>query len=175
MSLRRITAVISTVAAALALSGCSGDDLFSNMNGTRAANSAAPAPASSRPPAGDAPPNYADNSRVRQPKDVATRDRAEAKHLAQEIQRVLETERERGRISPAEVRPALDALVAPRRLDVGILMVGTAPTVQEDGSEFGVFVGDTACVNGAVSKERVWVEISGHYPETGCMIPSPAH
>ncbi|MEV5612831.1 hypothetical protein [Streptomyces sp. NPDC052225] len=172
---RRITAALVTATAALVLTGCSGDDLFSNMNGTRSASAEPPSPASSRPPIADAPPNYGDNSRVRRPKPMTPRDEQAATHLARDVRRVLETQREQGRISPAEVRRVLEDLVAPARLDVGNRRTGTAPAVQADGSTFGVFVDSTACVNGAVSERRVWVSVTGHYPETGCVEPLAPH
>jgi hypothetical protein len=42
-------------------------------------------------------------------------------------------------------------------------------------SGFGVYVGDTGCVHGAVTEKRIWIDVTGHYPETGCVTPPPAH
>jgi hypothetical protein len=176
MSLRRFTATIgAAAAAALTLTACSADDLFSNLNGTRSANSPRPSPADSQPPAADAPPNYADNNRARQPKDISSADRQAAARLAKDIERALERTRDQRQVTPAQVRPVLEDLVGARRLDVSDRTIGLEPKRQTDGSFFGVFVGDTACVNGAVSSNRVWVNVSGHYPETGCLEPPFAH
>ncbi|MEU4144832.1 hypothetical protein [Streptomyces parvulus] len=43
------------------------------------------------------------------------------------------------------------------------------------GSSYGVWIGGSARITGAVTEERVWVEVDGLHPETGCMSPPPAH
>ncbi|RDD90566.1 hypothetical protein DVZ84_04250 [Streptomyces parvulus] len=42
------------------------------------------------------------------------------------------------------------------------------------GSSYGVWIGGSACITGAVTEERVWGEVDGRYPETGCMSPPAA-
>ncbi|MER5466093.1 hypothetical protein ABT010_36720 [Streptomyces sp. NPDC002668] len=97
-----------------------------------------------------------------------------ARQKATEVERALDELRRRGTISPAEVRPVLARLAAPARLSVGALLIGTGADKAE-GSTYGIWIGETACVTGAVSKERVWADANGHYPETGCMPPASAH
>jgi hypothetical protein len=176
VSTRKRTFAAAVAAAALALAGCgkSTDDLFSNLNGTRSSGSHDTGTSAPATPGSDAPPNYADNTRVRQPGETSPRDEKPARQLATEVQRALDELRRRGEISPAEVRPVLAELAAPAHLSVGELLIGTAMDKVE-GSTYGIWIGRTACVTGAVSKDRVWADVNGHYPETGCMPPPSTH
>ncbi|MFF3327002.1 hypothetical protein [Streptomyces sp. NPDC002889] len=177
MPTRKHTAVaIAAAAAVLTLASCgkSTDDLFSNLNGTNSSSSHDTDPSGSDAPRSDAPPNYADNSRVRQPGEMSPQDEKRAGQKATEVQRALDELRRRGRISPAEVRPVLAQLAAPAHLSVEELLIGPGMDKAE-GSTYGIWIGETACVTGAVSKDRVWAHANGHYPETGCLPPASAH
>ncbi|MER5562683.1 hypothetical protein CG740_20575 [Streptomyces sp. CB01201] len=165
-----------TAAAALALTGCgkSADDLFSNLNGhnpPRAHGSSSP---TTQAPSRDAPPNHPDNNRVRQPGEMTPEDESTARQKATAVEHALTGLRMRGTINPADVRPVLTRIAGPSHLTVGDLLIGTALTKTE-GSDYGIWIGDTACVTGAVTKDRVWVEVNGHYPETGCVAPPASH
>ncbi|WP_394437714.1 hypothetical protein [Streptomyces sp. SGAir0957] len=175
MPIRRAAAALVAFVAALATTGCSAvDDLFSNLD-PNPPNSAPPSTtAGAEPPAGDTPPNYADNNRARHPKSMSSRDRQEAERKARSIQHALQVQQQRGQITPEEIRPVLERLARPGRLDLSGRTVGTAQS-PADGSDFGIFVGETACVTGAVSTTRIWIDVNGHYPETGCTAPPPTH
>ncbi|MFD9818900.1 hypothetical protein [Streptomyces violascens] len=80
----------------------------------------------------------------------------------------------RGTINPADVRPVLTRIAGPSHLSVGDLLIGTAMTKTE-GSDYGIWSGNTACITRAVTKNHVWVEVNGHYPETGCVALPAAH
>jgi hypothetical protein len=72
------------------------------------------------------------------------------------------------------VREALAPLAAPDRLEVAERVTsGDENPVR--GSVYGIWIGRTACVTGAVTAERVWSDVNGHFPETGCLPPAPAH
>ncbi|MFF3459769.1 hypothetical protein ACFYXH_36835 [Streptomyces sp. NPDC002730] len=177
MPTRKHTAVtIAAAAAVLTLTSCgkSADDVFSNLNGTNSSSSHDTSTSGPDAPRSDAPPNYADNNRVRQPGEMSLQDEKRAGQKATEVGRALDDLRRRGRISPAEVRPALAQLAAPAHLSVEALVIGTGMDKAE-GSTYGIWIGKTACVTGAVSKDRVWADANGHYPETGCMPPASTH
>ncbi|WP_159398262.1 hypothetical protein [Streptomyces aureocirculatus] len=161
--------------ALLTLAGCgeSADDLFSNLNGDVSSGShdtTAPGPDARS----DAPPNYADNNRTRHAGRMSPQDEKRAGRKAAEVERALNELRRRGRISPAEVRPVLAKLAAPGHLSVEDLLIGTGAD-KIPGSSYGIWVGRTACVTGAVSEDRVWADANGHYPETGCLSPASTH
>ncbi|MFF4185414.1 hypothetical protein ACFYZ9_19670 [Streptomyces sp. NPDC001691] len=173
---RRRNLVLAATAAALALTGCgkSADDLFSNLNGhnpPRAHSSSSP---TAQAPSSEAPPNYFDNNRASRPGEMTPQDESAARQKAAAVEHALNELRIRGTINPADVRPVLTRIADPSRLSVGDLLIGTALTKTE-GSDYGIWIGDTACVTGAVTKDRVWAEVNGHYPETGCVAPPAAH
>ncbi|MFE3184244.1 hypothetical protein ACFXKR_25740 [Streptomyces violascens] len=173
---RRRNFVLAATAAALALTGCgkSADDLFSNLNGhnpPRAQGSSAP---TTQAPSSDTPPNYLDNNRARRPGEMTPEDESAARQKATAVKHALNELRMRGTISPADVGPVLTRIAGPSHLSVGDLLIGTAMTKTE-GSDYGIWIGDTACVTGAVTKGRVWAEVNGHYPETGCVAPPATH
>ncbi|MER6624631.1 hypothetical protein [Streptomyces sp. NPDC000931] len=174
MRSHKTAAVIGVVVATLALSGC-GDDLFSNMNGTRKANSEPPSTAGTHPPSADSPPNYGDNSAARRPGAMAREDQQVATAEAQEVKAALKAQQQRGQISPEHLLPVLEDISAPWRVEVGNRTTGTAATVPADGSVFGIYVGESACVSGAVSSSRIWVNVNGVFPETGCIEPPSPH
>lgn len=74
-----------------------------------------------------------------------------------------------GTFAPDQLGPALERLAAPNRVTV------TPLRTDARSSGFGVYVGDTGCVHGAVTEKRIWIDVTGHYPETGCVTPPPAH
>ncbi|MFI9025318.1 hypothetical protein [Streptomyces sp. NPDC053560] len=185
MPLRKHTAAAVTAAAGvLLLAGCglSEDELFSNLNGTGASHSQGADPSGTadtsetEAPRSDAPPNYADNNRVRIPGEMSPQDEKRAGQKAAEVKRVLEDLRRQGRISPAEVQPVLAELSASDPLSVTGLRSLSPDTVDKvRGSSYGIWIGKTACVTGAVSKDRVWAKANGHYLESGCLPPPPTH
>ncbi len=99
MRSHKTAAVTGVIVAALALTGC-GDDLFSNMNGTRKANSTPPSATDSHSSAVDSPPNYGDNSRARRPGAMAREEQQKATAKAQEVKAALEAQQQRGQTSP---------------------------------------------------------------------------
>ncbi|MGW6221391.1 hypothetical protein ACWF8U_16085 [Streptomyces olivaceus] len=106
---------------------------------------------------------------------MAREDQQTATAKAQEVKAALEAQQQRGQISSKQLLPILKDIAAPWRVEVGNRTTGTAPTTPADGSVFGIYVGESACISGAVSSSRIWVNINGHYPETGCIEPSAAH
>lgn len=174
MRSHRTAAVIGVVVAALALTGC-GDDLFSNLNGTRKASSAPPSAADTHSPSTDSPPSYGDNSAARRPGAMAREDQQAATGKTQEVKAALKTQQQRGRISPEHLLPVLEDIAVPWRVEVSNRASGTATTVPADVSVFGIYVGQSACISGAVSSSRIWVDVNGHFPETGCIEPPSAH
>ncbi|GHC45633.1 hypothetical protein GCM10010308_75930 [Streptomyces vinaceusdrappus] len=174
MPSHKTAAGIGVVAATLALTGC-GNDLFSNMNGTRKANSAPPSATDPHSPPADSPPNYGDNTAARRPEAMAREDQQAATARTQEVKAALRTQQQRGRISPELLLPVLEDIALPWRVEVSNRTTGTAATTPTDGSVFGIYVGETACISGAVSSSRIWVNVNGHFPETGCIEPPPAH
>lgn len=173
MALRKRTAAVAVAVFALAGCGKSTDDVFSNLNGTSSSGS----PGTTAPTPGtrsDAPPNHADNNRVRHPGTMSPQDEKRARHKTRQVERALDELRRDGRVGPAEVRPVLAKLSAPAHLSVEKLLVGAGADTTR-GSAYGIWIGRTACVTGAVTKDRVWAHANGHYPETGCTPPAPTH
>lgn len=168
--------VFAAAATALALTGCgkSADDLFSNLNGHNSPRAQGSSSSTTQAPNSDTPPNYPDNNRGRQPGEMAPEDESTARQKATAVEHALNDLRMRGTINPADVRPVLTRIAGPSHLSVGDLLIGTALTKTE-GSNYGIWIGNTACVTGAVTKDRVWAEVNGHYPETGCVAPPSAH
>ncbi|MEU6114301.1 hypothetical protein ABZ840_07105 [Streptomyces sp. NPDC047117] len=176
--------MVTAVAGVLLLAGCglSGDELFSNLNGTGASHSqgtdtsgttGTTGTSETGAPWADAPPNYADNNRVRIPGEMSPQDEKRAGQKAAEVKRALEDLRRRGKISPAEVQPVLAELAASDPLSVTGLRSLWSDKAR--GSSYGIWIGKTACVTGAVSKDRVWADANGHYLESGCLPPPPTH
>lgn len=174
MRSHKTAAVIGVAVAALALTGC-GDDLFSNMNGTRKANSAPPSATDPHSPSVDSPPNYADNGAARRPGAMAREDQQVATAKAREVKATLKAQQQRGQIAPEYLLPALEDIAGSWRVEVSNRTTGTSGTVPADGSVFGIYVGASACVSGAVSNARIWVKVNGVFPETGCIRPAAAH
>ncbi|MCX5161091.1 hypothetical protein OOK39_17660 [Streptomyces sp. NBC_00264] len=175
MTCRTGTAVVA-VLCVLALTSCGkdADDLFSNLNGTSSSNASEHETPSSGRAGLDAPPFYGDNSRARRPDRPDPADEKRAREKVKDITQALEDLRRQHRTRPAQVREALAPLTAPARLEV------TERTTSGDqspvrGSVYGIWIGRTACVTGAVTAERVWSDVNGHFPETGCLPPAPAH
>ncbi|MFE1117818.1 hypothetical protein [Streptomyces rochei] len=106
---------------------------------------------------------------------MAREDRQVATARTQEVKAALKTQQQRGRISPGYLLPVLEDIAGPWRVEVSNRTTGTTATVPADGSVFGIYVGESACISGAVSSSRIWVNVNGHFPETGCIEPPPAH
>ncbi|MFG3160688.1 hypothetical protein ACGFY8_12505 [Streptomyces sp. NPDC048232] len=169
----RNPALVALAVALLTGCGQTKDDLFSNLNGT-GSQASTEAPASGEAPHPDIPPNHADNQRARQPGEMSPGDEGRARRLAAEVESALGELSRHGRTAPADVRTTLTRLAAPDRVTVDVLIRGSGAG-RAAGSSYGVGIGETACITGAVTEDRVWVEVNGPYPETGCLPPAPAH
>ncbi|MCC2280112.1 hypothetical protein LKL35_32510 [Streptomyces sp. ET3-23] len=119
-------------------------------------------------------PNYWDNNRHKWPQDMSSEDEAVAQQIASGVKARLEALREQGRISPDEVRPVLEQAAGGRRVVAGNLVVGAANR-KTDGTAYGIWVGKTGCVTGAVNREKVWAHANGRYIEHGCLTPPVGH
>ncbi len=119
-------------------------------------------------------PNYWDNNRYKWPQDISPDDEAVAKRIADAVKPRLERLREQGRISPDEVRPVLQQAAGGRRVVAEILLAGAADR-KTDGTSYGIWVGETGCVTGAVNQQRIWVDVNGRYIEHGCLTPPVGH
>ncbi|MFE1958456.1 hypothetical protein [Streptomyces sp. NPDC059479] len=175
MTRRTRTAAIA-VFCVLALTSCgkSVDDLFSNLNGTKSSNASDHRTPTSGTAKADEPPYYGDNSRARRPDRPGAADEKQAREKAKEITRALEKLRRDHRTRPAQVRSVLTRLTSPAHLAVAEWPAeGDGNPAQ--GSMYGIWIGRTACISGAVTPERVWTEVNGHFPETGCLPPAPVH
>ncbi|MBH1934229.1 hypothetical protein I5Q34_07945 [Streptomyces sp. AV19] len=173
----RKSPLVAVALAVVTLAGCSRqfeDDLFRDMNGKEPSRSPVASPSVRPVPQGDGPPGYSDNSRPRRPGAMSPRDEKLARAKAAEAGRALEELRRRGTVDPADVRPVIRRLAGSSRFVVGDLLVGTRQE-KVAGADYGIWIGGTACVTGAVSKARVWAEANGRYLETGCISPPPAH
>ncbi|WP_385625626.1 hypothetical protein PXH67_43840 (plasmid) [Streptomyces sp. P8-A8] len=173
---RRTSTAAVAVLFVLALTSCGKgvDDLFSNLNGTTSSDTSEHETPSSDTAGPDAPPFYGDNSRARLPDRPAPADEKQAREKVKDITQPLEDLRRQHRTRPAQVREALAPLAAPAHLEVT-----ERPTSGDEspaqGSMYGIWIGRTACLTGAVSAERVWSDVNGHFPETGCQPPARAH
>ncbi|WP_130437090.1 hypothetical protein [Streptomyces sp. BK239] len=174
MSIRKPAALAVTALVLLTGCGKSADDLFSNLNGTQSSSPPDAGTAGPNGPGPDTPPNHADNTRARHPREMSPEDESRAGQTAVDVERALNELRRRGGIGPAEVRSTLARHAAPFSVTVAGLVPGTGDEAVE-GSSFGVWVGKTACVTGAVTEDRVWTEVNGHHPETGCLPPASTH
>ncbi|MFJ1745431.1 hypothetical protein ACIOJD_04200 [Streptomyces sp. NPDC088116] len=175
MPRRTSTAAITTLCV-LALTSCgkSADDLFSNLNGTRSSHDSDKETPTSGAAKADEPPNYGDNSRAQRPDRPNAADEKRAREKAKEITRALEELRRNAQTQPVQVRPVLTRLASPAHLAVAEWPAGGEENPAQ-GSTYGIWIGKTACIRGVVSQERVRTEVNGHFPETGCLPPAPAH
>ncbi|MFD4764458.1 hypothetical protein ACFWOJ_38340 [Streptomyces sp. NPDC058439] len=173
---RRTSTVAVAVLCVLGVTSCgkNADDLFSNLNGTTSSDTSEHETPSGDTAGPDAPPFYGDNSRVRRPDRPDPADEKRAREKVKDVTQVLEDLRRQHRTRPAQVREALAPLAAPAHLEVI-----ERPTSEDEsparGSMYGIWIGETACVTGAVTAERVWSDVNGHFPETGCLPPARAH
>ncbi|MER5276761.1 hypothetical protein ABT025_13505 [Streptomyces sp. NPDC002809] len=173
---RRTRTASVTLLCVFALTSCgkSADDLFSNLNGTQSSDTSDHrAPAGGASPANE-PPNYGDNSRATRPDRPSAADEQRAHEKADEIRAALQDLRRQHRIDPIQVRPVLARLAAPAHLAVE-QRPGRSGQSPARGSVYGIWIGKSACLTGAVTQERVWTEINGHFPETGCLPPAATH
>ncbi|MFC0037846.1 hypothetical protein [Actinomadura rayongensis] len=156
----------------LALAGC----------GTQHAG--APPPPSSSPPGGASPyvepgvvdgaPHEGENGAPRRARAMSDADARAARRAVARVRPVLDRLRRDGRIAPDDVRAALLGLFPAAAVTVGPAQRRSAPT-PPPGAEYGVRIGTTGCVTGAVAASRVWADANGLYPETGCLPPAFAH
>ncbi|MFD8685705.1 hypothetical protein [Streptomyces sp. NPDC059651] len=173
---RRTRTASITLLCVFALTSCgkSADDLFSNLNGTQTSNES-----DRRTPSGDGtpvnePPGHGDNNQALRPEPPTAADEERAHEKAEEIRSALEKLRRQNRIQPEQVRPALARLASPARLAVEPWSTHSGQESAR-GSVYGIWIGTSACVTGAITRERVWTDVNGHFPETGCLPPAPTH
>ncbi|GGN74158.1 hypothetical protein GCM10011579_052960 [Streptomyces albiflavescens] len=174
-----LAATAVTAAACLAACGTQRPGAAPSVAPTSSAGSS-PSPASphAEPDRGDSAPHNAENNIGRMPGDMTPADEAAAKEKAEKIKPVLEKLRKQGRISPQDVRPALAGLgfrAADMRVQDPWSRWNVDHSEKVPGTFYGIWVGKTACISGAVSKDTVWVEVNGPYPETACIVPPVAH
>ncbi|MFF1921193.1 hypothetical protein ACFVW8_11550 [Streptomyces sp. NPDC058221] len=173
MTRRTGTAAVA-VLCVLTLTSCGkdADDLFSNLNGTRSSDASDGETPDSGATGPNAPPFYGDNSRARRPDRPDPADEERARRKAEEVRHALEDLRRQHRTRPGQVREALEPLAAAAHLEVT-----ERPTPGNgnpaEGSMYGIWIGRTACVTGAVTPDRIWSDVGGHAPETGCLPPAP--
>ncbi|MFC8879807.1 hypothetical protein [Streptomyces ardesiacus] len=174
---RRTSTAAVAVLCVLALTSCGkdADDLFSNLNGTRSSDASEHETPSSGTAGPDAPPFYGDNSRARRPDRPDPADEKRAREKVKDITQALEDLRRHHRTRPAQVREALAPLAAPAHLEVMAEWLTSGDESPAQGSMYGIWIGRTACVTGAVTAERVWSDVNGHFPETGCLPPARTH
>ncbi len=173
--------LVRSVAAAVSVLGVTGcgkpaeDELFKNYNPKAGAEPSAEAsPSVGSRQVDPAVPHYWDNNRHKWPQDMSPEDEAVAKRIAGVVGPGLERLRKQGRISPDEVRPLLEQAADGRRVAAGVLLVGAA-NKKTDGTDYGIWVGKTGCVTGAVNREKVWADVNGRYIEHGCLTPPVGH
>ncbi|WP_143660427.1 hypothetical protein [Streptomyces sp. JHA26] len=106
---------------------------------------------------------------------MARADQQAATVKTQEVKAALKTQQQRGGISPEHLLPVLEGIAVLWRVEASNRTTGKAATTPADGSVFGIYVGESACISGAVSSSRIWVNVNGHFPETGCIEPPAAH
>ncbi|WP_369248201.1 hypothetical protein [Streptomyces sp. R41] len=172
-----VTAV--TAAACLAACGTQRPGATPSETPTSSAgSSSSPASPHAEPDRGDSAPHNAENNIGRMPADMTPADEAAAQEKAEKVKPVLEELRKQGRISPKDVRPALASLgfrAADMRVQDPWSRWNVDHSEKVPGTFYGIWVGKTACISGAVSEDRVWVEVNGPYPETACIVPPVAH
>ncbi|POM25046.1 hypothetical protein BTM25_36880 [Actinomadura rubteroloni] len=122
----------------------------------------------------DGAPHEGENGAPRRAREMSDADARAARRAVARVRPVLERLRRDGRIAPGDVRTALLGLFPAADVTVGRAQQRSAPT-PPPGAEYGVRIGTTGCVTGAVGVARVWADANGLYPETGCLPPAFAH
>lgn len=125
----------------------------------------------------DGAPHNRENNAHRRAKEITPADATVGRQLADRIRPALEKLRERGRIEPEDIRPALLSLGVPEKeMTVQTPWSPWDEDPEESwGTAFGIRVGANGCVTGRVVRDQVWAEVNGPYPETGCLYPPTAH
>ncbi|MEU0780650.1 hypothetical protein ABZ341_03615 [Streptomyces sp. NPDC006173] len=141
-------------------------------------SAAAPSSPHAEPDRGDSAPHNEENNVGRRPGEMTAEDRESARKQAAKVRPVLEKLRAEGRIGPDAVRPALAALGFPPA-DLRVQEPWSRWNVDHSekvpGTLYGIRIGATACVSGMLDADQVWTEVTGPYPETGCVAPPVAH
>jgi hypothetical protein len=165
--MRVITGLLAAGVALLAGAGCARPP---------AAPSATPSPSAGTPTyqPGDQPPNYADNNRWKQRRELSTADRSLAEDVAARIRPQLEGLRASGDLAPGSVRDVLLG-AGMAAADIVALPIAkpwwwTSPQPPA-GVLFAIHIGQTGCVVGDLRPERVLVEVKGVAAEFGCLEP----
>ncbi|MFF2098785.1 hypothetical protein [Streptomyces sp. NPDC058202] len=184
------TALSALVAlsAVLCLSGCGTDRPAAAPGGVPGSPSPAASPVSSpaatpasphaEPDRGDSAPHNAENTIGRRPGEMTAADREAARKEAARVRPALEKLRTEGRIAPDAVRPALAALGFPPadlRVQAPWSRWNVDHAEKVPGTLYGIRIGATACVSGMLDAGQAWTEVTGPYPETGCVAPPVAH
>ncbi|MFG2311407.1 hypothetical protein ACGFS9_22480 [Streptomyces sp. NPDC048566] len=184
LSALTVATAVAVLTAGPVLTGC-GTGRPAGPPGTASGPPAAGSPVTTAPPSphaepdrGDSAPHHAENEVGRRPGAMSAADAAAARRQAARVRPVLEGLRAGGRVGPDAVRPALAALgFAPADLRVQRPWSRWNGDHAEavPGTLYGIRVGATACVSGMVDDGQVWTEVTGPYPETGCVAPPVAH
>lgn len=180
--------VLVALSAVLCLSGCGTDRPAAAPGGVPGPPSPAASPVSSsaatppsphaEPDRGDSAPHNAENTVGRRPGAMTAADREAARKEAARVRPVLERLRTEGRIAPDAVRPALAALGFPPadlRVQAPWSRWNVDHAEKVPGTLYGIRIGATACVSGMLDAGQAWTEVTGPYPETGCVAPPVAH
>ncbi|MET7823077.1 MULTISPECIES: hypothetical protein [unclassified Streptomyces] len=182
-------ACLASLSAVLCLSGCGTDRPAAAPGGVPGSPSPVSSPASSstasgsasphaEPDRGDSAPHNAENTIGRRPGEMTAADREAARKEAARVRPVLEKLRTEGRIAPDAVRPALAALGFPPadlRVQAPWSRWNVDHAEKVPGTLYGIRIGATACVSGMLDAGQAWTEVTGPYPETGCVAPPVAH
>lgn len=125
----------------------------------------------------DGAPHNGENNAYRRAKEITPADAKAGRKAADRLRPAVEKLREQGRIEPEDIRPALLSL----GFRESAMEVQTPWSAWEEdpeaswGTAFGIRIGKSGCITGRVVRDRLWVEVNGPYPETGCLYPATGH
>jgi hypothetical protein len=123
-------------------------------------------------PAGDQPPNYADNNGWKQRHELSAAEQKEGDQLVARIEPVLAELRAAGDFTPESTRRALLGLgLEAGRVGVTAMRQPSWMDSVPPGAVFEVRFGAAGCVTGDVRPERLLVHVSGAAAEFGCLEP----
>jgi hypothetical protein len=134
--------------------------------------SASPALVTAAPPAGDGPPNHADNNGWKQRHELTAAQQKEGDALAARIRPALTTLRSAKDFAPESTRRALIGLgLADDTVGVTTMRPPTWDGAPPPGAVFEVRFGTVGCVIGTVAPDRLQVQVTGSAAEFGCLEP----
>lgn len=123
-------------------------------------------------PAGDGPPNHADNNGWKQRHDLTAAEKKEGDQLAARIRPALAALREAQDFTPESTRQALLGLGLPaERVGVTAMRQPSWMDTVPPGAVFEVHFGAAGCITGDVRPERLLVQVQGAAAEFGCLEP----